>query len=191
LDVIAGNVWRDWQFIVLRLVEFFEKSRVTTVLTHAYEGGHSDHDGAAHCVQLAAWLVRRAAPTAIEMPYYHAASKGVVDQGFCDGATGVVSGLSPAQASMQRQMFLAPANEVRSRSLIRGLSAFACRRFPLKRHSHTELVTKGRQACHSGGCRDIRTRDGYRIQWSNRLLDSLPPKLGWPQTTQIGQAEER
>ena len=41
------------------------------------------------------------------MPYDHAGPKGVVHQGFCDGDTGVVSRLSPAQASMKRQMFLA------------------------------------------------------------------------------------
>ena len=61
LDAIDGNVWRDWQFIVLCLIEFFEKSRIT-VLTHAHEGGHSDPDGVVHCVELAARLLRRDAP---------------------------------------------------------------------------------------------------------------------------------
>jgi len=45
------------------------------------------------------------------MPYDHAAPKGVVHQGFCDGDTGVVSRRSPTQASMKRQMFLAYASQ--------------------------------------------------------------------------------
>ena len=44
-------------------------SRVTTVLTHAYEGGTSDHDGVARCVQPTTRLLSSDAPTIIEMPY--------------------------------------------------------------------------------------------------------------------------
>jgi hypothetical protein len=50
-------------------------------------------------------------PTIIELPHDHAAQKGVVHQGVCDGDTGVVSRLSPAQALMKRQMFLAYASQ--------------------------------------------------------------------------------
>ena len=55
----------------------------------------------------------------------------------------------------------------------------------ISRHARAGPVIEGCPACHSVGYQGIRKLNGYRIEWSNRLLYSLPPKQGWPQATQI------
>lgn len=51
------------------------------VLTHAYEGGHGDHDAVAFAVH-AAWRLAGGRPLLMEMPFYHAAAEGWVRQRF-------------------------------------------------------------------------------------------------------------
>ena len=51
------------------------------VLTHAYEGGHGDHDAVAFAVH-AAWRLAGSAMPLIEMPFYHADAEGWVRQRF-------------------------------------------------------------------------------------------------------------
>ncbi|HTV89248.1 MAG TPA: PIG-L family deacetylase [Stellaceae bacterium] len=75
-----------------RLVARIAQERPTAVLTHAYEGGHPDHDAAAFAVHAACRLVRSSAaprerearpeqavppPAIIEMPFYHAGNGGM------------------------------------------------------------------------------------------------------------------
>ena len=60
------------------------------VLTHAYEGGHPDHDAVAFAVSAAIRLAGRMAQTTIvEMPFYHAGPEGWIRQRFLphDGAS--------------------------------------------------------------------------------------------------------
>lgn len=54
------------------------------VLTHAYEGGHPDHDAAAFAVHAARAMLARAgaAPLLIEMPLYRAGPEGRFAQSF-------------------------------------------------------------------------------------------------------------
>ncbi len=69
-----------------RLVEIFTKRRTRLVITHAYEGGHPDHDATACAVHLAARLVwRRRAIDLVEMPYYRLGDAGLVFQSFIPG----------------------------------------------------------------------------------------------------------
>ena len=58
-----------------RLVRLFNEHDTTIILTHAYEGGHPDHDATAFAVHTAA---RRcsSAPQIFEMAGYHAAADG-------------------------------------------------------------------------------------------------------------------
>jgi LmbE family N-acetylglucosaminyl deacetylase len=61
------------------------------VVTHAYEGGHPDHDSCAFAVQAACTLLRRAgraAPVRLEFPSYHASSGGRVVGRFHPGGAG-------------------------------------------------------------------------------------------------------
>ncbi len=60
--------------IARRLAAHFAEHRVESVLTHAYEGGHPDHDATAWACHAAARLVRpgSARPSIAEFPGYHA-----------------------------------------------------------------------------------------------------------------------
>lgn len=53
-----------------RLAVLYRERAIALVLTHAYEGGHPDHDATAFCVHAAARLNGREGPAVIEMPFY-------------------------------------------------------------------------------------------------------------------------
>lgn len=59
---------------------------IKVALTHAFEGGHPDHDATALAVHAVAALKRRRrqALTVIEMPFYHAENEGWATQRFSD-----------------------------------------------------------------------------------------------------------
>ncbi len=105
LGVEDGGAWPLHLAITQRLAAFFGERRIEFVLTHAFEGGHSDHDGVAYCVHLAAGLLLGRAPAIIEMPFYHQGRSGLTFQTFCDGDDGVVARLSPAEIAGKRAMF--------------------------------------------------------------------------------------
>lgn len=65
-----------WHLIDLcnRIAELLEELQPDVVLTHPYEGGHSDHDSTAFAVHLAAGILRRdgrPAPVILELTSYH------------------------------------------------------------------------------------------------------------------------
>lgn len=60
-----------------RLAALFDEHGIENVLTHAYEGGHPDHDATAFIVHAAARLARRA-PSIMEMPLYRRGPQGRV-----------------------------------------------------------------------------------------------------------------
>jgi LmbE family N-acetylglucosaminyl deacetylase len=64
--------------LVRQMMRIFRSGGFTTVITHAYEGGHPDHDATALAVHGACQLLERqgvAAPAIVEMAGYH----------MCDG----------------------------------------------------------------------------------------------------------
>lgn len=59
-----------------RLADLFDGGDIGCVVTHAYEGGHPDHDSACFAAHAAAELLRRrglSVPALVEMTGYHAA----------------------------------------------------------------------------------------------------------------------
>lgn len=54
------------------------------VLTHAFEGGHPDHDAVAYAVHAAVQLARAqgGSPRIVEMPFYHGGPEGWIRQRF-------------------------------------------------------------------------------------------------------------
>jgi LmbE family N-acetylglucosaminyl deacetylase len=81
LDVPDQEAALDLPGVARRLAALFAERGVEVVLTHAYEGGHPDHDAVAFAVHAAARL--GAAPSIVEMPFYRAGPEdGWVTQAF-------------------------------------------------------------------------------------------------------------
>ncbi|HEY4114770.1 MAG TPA: PIG-L family deacetylase [Rhizomicrobium sp.] len=102
-DQDAGNRLPD---IVQDLGECFTAHDTRIVLTHAYEGGHPDHDAVAFCVHQAAENARFDMAV-LEMPFYRAGEPADLHQSFVDGECEdrIVVALSDAGRTLKRQMF--------------------------------------------------------------------------------------
>ena len=77
------------------------------VLTHTFEGGHSDHDAVAYAVHAACRHIGSAAPTLVEMPFYHAGPDGWVRQRFLphpEAGHETVLVLTPDDRALKAQM---------------------------------------------------------------------------------------
>jgi LmbE family N-acetylglucosaminyl deacetylase len=131
--------------IARRLAGVFQARGVETVLTHAYEGGHPDHDAVAFCVHAARRLLAaRGQPRfgVIEMPFYHADASGWVRQRFIPepGCPETVLRLSEPERALKRRMLAAHATQAET------LSSFSLEeeRFrPAPDHDFTSLPNGG------------------------------------------------
>jgi N-acetylglucosamine malate deacetylase 2 len=77
------------------------------VVTHAYEGGHPDHDAVAFAARAALRLLPAAnAPLLVEAPYYHSENGETVRQRFAPGGPPpIIVALSAATRELKRQMY--------------------------------------------------------------------------------------
>ncbi|CAN5293875.1 hypothetical protein BH23GEM2_BH23GEM2_16130 [soil metagenome] len=74
LDIVDGEAADRLVEITYRLADLLDRLRPEVAVTHAYEGGHTDHDATAFAVHLACGVLRReGAPTPIvlELTSYH------------------------------------------------------------------------------------------------------------------------
>lgn len=74
LGVPDGEAGRRLLEVSRLVMDLFDDVRPDVVLTHPYEGGHSDHDATAFAVHLAAGMLRRdgvGAPLVLELTSYH------------------------------------------------------------------------------------------------------------------------
>jgi N-acetylglucosamine malate deacetylase 2 len=98
-----------------RLAALFRERSVTVAVTHAFEGGHPDHDATALAVHMAASLARREgnAVAVIEMPLYHLGPSGWTWQRFvaAPGPTEVVVRLTADQRRRKQAMLDAHASQ--------------------------------------------------------------------------------
>src|SRR5690606_33702947 len=84
---------------------------VSYVVTHAYEGGHPDHDSAAFCVHAACALIGREGgrpPVIVEAPLYNEHDGAVVHSRFLpheDAGTPVTFHLSADEQALKRRMY--------------------------------------------------------------------------------------
>jgi len=120
LGVCDQEVCRSLVAVSRRLASIFASKGITTVVTHAFEGGHPDHDGVALCVHAAARLLKERAPSLIEMPYYHRQGDAMVTQIFCDGADELVFAIPPDQRRVKMEMMAAHASQAET---LRAFSA--------------------------------------------------------------------
>jgi LmbE family N-acetylglucosaminyl deacetylase len=89
------------------LAALFDEHRCDTVLTHACEGGHPDHDATAFVVHAARRLAERT-PAIVEMTSYHNGSRGLVTGEFLPDAAvdaqAVTTLLSPEQRAFKQSL---------------------------------------------------------------------------------------
>lgn len=105
----------------LRLDGIFAANDIGVVLTHAYEGGHPDHDGTAFAVHCAAALAALAGRSIaiIEMPFYRLANGRMRTQTFAPhpGNPEVVLVLDDAACTRKRSMLAAHTSQQRTLAL--------------------------------------------------------------------------
>jgi LmbE family N-acetylglucosaminyl deacetylase len=70
LDIPDKEAWRDLAGLARRLADLLCAEQPAAVFTHAYEGGHPDHDSAAFAVHAGCRLTD-SPPIIVEMPFYH------------------------------------------------------------------------------------------------------------------------
>jgi N-acetylglucosamine malate deacetylase 2 len=103
--------------IARRLAELFLNCKIGAVLTHAWEGGHPDHEATAFAVRAAAELLakRNAAlePAVLEMPFYRAGEKGWITQSFLPDPKSpeLTIWLDAAQRDLKARMYAAHASQ--------------------------------------------------------------------------------
>ncbi len=101
--------------LALMLLAVITGDGVRTVLTHAYEGGHPDHDATAFAIDAACRLMLRLGlepPAVFAMPFYRAAPGGLAWQSFPDmAADDLVLPLPPARRALKARMIARHASQ--------------------------------------------------------------------------------
>ena len=85
LGLVDGQVTFHLTELCLRITDLIDSLRPLVVLTHPYEGGHTDHDSTAFAVHLACGILRREGvqpPAVLELTSYHARNGARVVQQF-------------------------------------------------------------------------------------------------------------
>jgi N-acetylglucosamine malate deacetylase 2 len=118
---------------------------VRIVLTHAFEGGHPDHDATAFAVHAAAALRRRHGGqlAVIEMPFYHAEGNCWATQRFSSypERPGVTIRLNASERTRKRRMLAAHATQSTTLSIFNA--EFECFR-PAPAYDFLALPNGGR-----------------------------------------------
>jgi LmbE family N-acetylglucosaminyl deacetylase len=84
-DFVDGEATLRLAELCLKITELLDTLRPDVVLTHPYEGGHTDHDATAFAVHLACGVLRREGvrpPAVLEFTSYHARNGEKVIQEF-------------------------------------------------------------------------------------------------------------
>jgi N-acetylglucosamine malate deacetylase 2 len=104
-------------FALETLVQRLERllPNAPVVLTHAFEGGHPDHDAVSFAVHMACARIRRArhAPDIVEMPFYRASGKEWALQNFMpvDGAAEICIDLCRDEQQVKSEMVAAHVSQ--------------------------------------------------------------------------------
>lgn len=121
LGVADQDVMNHMENTALALADRFEKNRIAFVMTHAYEGGHPDHDAVAVSVHLAKELLARKGIYIgiIETPLYKGTpgnQEQRIWQEFADGVPVSAEDmftkvLTPDEQILKRAMYAAHASQ--------------------------------------------------------------------------------
>ena len=97
--------------LAVAIARHLDRRRYGAIVTHAYEGGHPDHDAVAFAVAAARRLARRA-PPAYEMALYHGAGGALVAGALLDGhGPAVHRALTAMQLARRRTMLACFASQ--------------------------------------------------------------------------------
>jgi N-acetylglucosamine malate deacetylase 2 len=107
--------------LVRVLAAHVERCAPDLIVTHAYEGGHPDHDAVALAVSLARDLVARPPPL-YEMALYHGAGGGLVTGDFIGGGPSIHHALDPEQQARRRAMLACFASQAATLAPFAGLA---------------------------------------------------------------------
>jgi LmbE family N-acetylglucosaminyl deacetylase len=110
LGYVDGEASLQLLELVFDVAELIDEVRPTIVLTHPYEGGHSDHDATAFAVHLASGILRRdkvPAPVVFELTSYHNFSGTRRVQSFLPfiGAEQATITLTEAEKNLKKRMY--------------------------------------------------------------------------------------
>ena len=153
LGIPDKEAWRDLAGLARRIAELLRAEQPAAVFTHAYEGGHPDHDAAAFAVHAACRLAD-APPAIIEMPFYHRRDGRLVTGEFFH-----LFPTSPGEAGIHFST---------DRAADRWVPAFAGTRVDLRRNPLGEALR--RKAAH-----DRLLRDAALAARTVRSLDRAVP----------------
>ena len=109
LDVPDLEVHRCLPAVIEELAGIITDGEFGFVVTHAFEGGHPDHDAVAFAVSAAVTVVKRTV-TVFEMPFYSLAGPGCRIQRFAPAGRGSQEWnitLSPEESRRKQDMFAA------------------------------------------------------------------------------------
>jgi LmbE family N-acetylglucosaminyl deacetylase len=110
MEVMDSEVSLNMVPVSRRLMELFDETRPEVVITHPYEGGHTDHDATAFAVRAACTLLAREgapAPALAEFTSYHNEGGEKVVNRFLpwDNAPVTEVALSREEKDMKRRMY--------------------------------------------------------------------------------------
>lgn len=132
---------RNLANLVRQVATLLRRTEARVLLTHAYEGGHPDHDAAAFAAHLA---VRATGCDAaiVEMPYYRLGREGMVTQSFATFSDDMVQvRLSPQDQVRKCRMIGAHASQ---RGVLAAFTTAAEHYRPAPHYDFTALPNGGR-----------------------------------------------
>jgi LmbE family N-acetylglucosaminyl deacetylase len=129
--------------IARRLAALFREQGIELVLTHAFEGGHPDHDATALAVHAAAALLQGSAPAIIEMPLYHLGLSGWTVQRFVAAAGPEETEIHLTDEQRRRKQAMLDAH-VTQRQVLSMVAADVERFRPAPPYDFTVLPNEGR-----------------------------------------------
>jgi N-acetylglucosamine malate deacetylase 2 len=146
LGYVDGEASMQLLELVFDVADLLDEVRPDTVLTHPYEGGHSDHDATAFAVHLACGILRRdkvPTPLVLELTSYHnfSGTRRVFSFLPFSGADERTIQLTDAEKDLKRRMYQEFASQ---RPVLERFPINLERFRPAPRYLFTEAPHEGR-----------------------------------------------
>jgi N-acetylglucosamine malate deacetylase 2 len=143
LDIPDQEAALNLVVLTERIAQICEMRGITMLLTHAYEGGHPDHDAVAFAAHAAARrLAAQQQILVVEMPFYRQDTVAAIHQQFGEGASVQVA-IPLDDDEKQRKRRMAAAHTTQ-KSVLDAFSLEVERFRPAPPYDFTELPNGGR-----------------------------------------------